>query len=414
MFELNEPQKMMAQVLREYIKNEIQPHVEALEAGKMNPFELSRKMMMTLGGGDTSLLARPLEKLAAKREKGEEVKSGVGITAAVGGGEDGVGDDPMLMNILARELCRVSPGLAMAFGVSLGLAAGAIITKATARQLREYAIPIMKQEKIAAWCLTEPEAGSDAFGSMKSTARPTDDGGYILNGSKTFITNGPIADIFVVYAKIDRGQAPKDRPVNTFIVERGMKGFSSGEPFKKMGMKDSPTSEIFFDNIKLEKKHLIGEKETEAGRKSGKESLGNERSGVPAMAWGIIDRVYDECVAYVKERKQFGKPIGEFQAIQMRLYKIYMHLKNTENIVFRTAWLQKNNIRDNAFTNAAKAYVSQAAVESCNEAISIFGGYGYMAEYPIEKLYRDSKLLELGAGTTDINILSAMRTVLDM
>lgn len=412
MFQLNEMQKMIQDMLRSYITNEIQPHVEALDSGKMSPFDVTRKMMDTILGGNMSMITAPLEKIAAKRDKGEE---GGGLAEIIDSADEGgFGGDPMMFNLILKELCRVVPGVAMSWGVSLGLASFAILSKGTGRQIREYVVPIMTQQKIGSWCLTEPEAGSDALGGMKTTARPTEDGGYIINGSKTFITNGPIADIFAVYAKIDRGEDPKKRPVHTFILERGMKGFTTGEPFKKLGMRDSPTGEIFMDNVKVSKGHLVGEKEMSEGRKRTKESLGNERSGVPAFCWGIIERIYDECVSYVKERKQFGRPIGEFQAIQRRLYTIYMNLKNVENVVFRTTWMQKNGINDPAYTNAVKAFTSQAAVEACNEAISIFGGYGYMAEYPIEKLYRDAKLLELGAGTTDINILSAMRTVLDM
>ncbi len=411
MFELTEPQKMVQDMFRAYCKKEIQPHVHDMEDGKKSPFDLSRKMMDLLGG--SAMIKKPLEKLAAKREEG--AKSGANLVELMSGGEEGgMGDDPMMMMIMIKELSRVSPGMAMSFGVSMALAGGAIVAKGTARQIREFAIPVMTQEKIGAWCLTEPDAGSDAFGSMKSTAKPTDDGGYIINGTKTFITNGPLADVFVIYAKINRGQPAAERQVHTFILERGMKGLTTGEPFEKMGMKDSPTCEVFMEDVKLEKKHLLGEQEESAGRKGAKESLGNERSGVPAMCWGIIERCYDECIEYVKVREQFGKPIGEFQATQLKIYRMYMYLKNVENIVFRTSYMQKNGIKDISFINASKAYASTAAVEVANDAIQIFGGYGYMREYPVEKMFRDAKLLELGAGTTDINMLTCARSELDL
>lgn len=405
---------MIQEMMRQYCQKEIQPHVEAMEDGELPMFDLARKMFKMLGVG---AMAKPaLEKLAKKREEGESSK--VDITQLMAGMDDdaggGMGNDPMMMMIMVKELSRVSPGFAMSFGVSMGLAGGAIVGKGTARQIREFGIPVMTLDKIGAWCLTEPGAGSDAFGSMKSKAKPDGNGGYIINGTKTFITNGPVADVFVVYAKLDTGGDPADRPVHTFILERGMEGLSTGTPFHKMGMKESPTSEVFMEDVKLEKKHLLGESEEKGGRQATKESLGNERSGVPAICWGIIERCYEESIKYANERVQFGRPIAEFQATQLKIYRMYMHYKNVENIVFRTAYMQKKGIRDASFINACKAYTSMAAVEVANEALQIFGGYGYMREYPIEKMYRDAKLLELGAGTTDINMLTCARNELGL
>ena len=232
-------------------------------------------------------------------------------------------------------------------------------------------------------------------------------GGYVLKGSKTFITNGPGADVFLVYAKTDDGG------VATFIVERAMAGVTVGPPFKKMGMRDSPTSEVFFDDVKLGTEHLLGGREKGAGgRRDTKDSLGNERSGVPAMAWGIIERCYDASLAYVRERKQFGRPIGEFQAVQLHITDLFLKLRTVENVVYRTAWMQQNGVRDMPFVNASKAMCAQMAVDAALKAIQIHGGYGYMEELGLEKLARDAKLLELGAGTTDINLLAAARELI--
>src|SRR5262249_11457437 len=163
----------------------------------------------------------------------------------------------MMMAVVVKELSRVSPGFAMGFGVSMGLAGGAVLTKGTPDQIERWGLPLATLQSIGSWCLTEPGAGSDAFGSMKTTARPDRDD-YVLNGSKTFITNGPGAALFVVYARIDRGEPAEQQGVATFIVERGMPGFTVGPAFKKMGMRDSPTSEIFFDGVKLGAEHLLG------------------------------------------------------------------------------------------------------------------------------------------------------------
>jgi alkylation response protein AidB-like acyl-CoA dehydrogenase len=316
----------------------------------------------------------------------------------------------MLMHVVVKELSRVSPGFAMGFGVSMGLVGGAIVAKGTADQIERWGLPLATLQLIGSWCLTEPDAGSDAFGAMRTTARP-EAAGYVLKGSKTFITNGPGADVFLVYAKIDRGEP--EPGVATFIVERSMPGVSVGPPFKKMGMRDSPTSEVFFDDVHLGVEHLLGGKEKgRGGRTDTKDSLGNERSGIPAMAWGIIERCYDASLAYVRERKQFGRPIGAFQAVQLHIADLYLKLRTVENVVYRTAWMQQKGVRDMAFVNASKAMCAQLAVDAALTAVQLHGGYGYMEELGIEKLARDAKLLELGAGTTDINLLAAARELI--
>ncbi len=407
MFALNDSQKMMQKVFRDYAENEIAPHVEALEKGEMSPFELTRKMMEHFG---------ILQSRSKAPEKPAQDKENTGKDPSPSeSGNKGAGEanDPMVMNILIKELCRVAPGLALSFGASLGLAGGAINAKGTDRQIREFAAPIMAQEKIGSWALTEPGAGSDALGAMESTAIPDGNDHYILNGTKTFITNAPIADIFVVYVKIDRGESIKARPVHSFILERGMKGFSTGEPFQKLGMRDSPTSEVFMENVRVEKNRLLGEVENREGRESTKESLGNERSGMQGFAWGIIERCFDECVILMRQRQQAGIASIDEQPTMMKLYRIYMHLKHVENIIIRTAWMRRNDIRDAAFINASKAYTSEAATEVVNDAMDMFREHGYQGGHPVEKLFRDAKLLELGAGTTVINVFSAMQEIIN-
>ena len=407
MFELGEQHRMVATMVRKWCEANLTPRLPALEAGEAQPFDLMRQMAKTFA----------LDQMAgaAMRKRIERLRAGEPGSGSGSGSEEeggGMGDDPLLAFVLVKELSRVSPGFAMGYGVSVGLAGGAIASKGTADQIERWALPLVTTQKIGSWCLTEPGAGSDAFGSMKTTAKAEGED-YLLTGSKTFITNGPGADIFVVYARIDRGEPREDQAVGAFVVERGMDGFTVGPPFKKMGMRDSPTSEIFFDQVRLGREHLLGEKGP-GGRKDTKESLQSERSAVPAMAWGIIERCYEQSLDYARERIQFGRPIGEFQAVQLHLVDMFIKLKNVENIVFRTAWMQRKKKSDPAFVNASKAYAAQCAVEVAMTAIQIHGGYGYMEEVGIEKLARDAKLLELGAGTTDINLLAAARAELHM
>jgi hypothetical protein len=399
-FKLSEQAQMVQTMVRQWCEKTLRPKIPALEAGEEAPWDLMRQFVKTFGLDQ--MAAASLKKRMAKLKEGGDAGDARDDLAGAAGG------DPMLMMAVIKELSRISPGFAMGFGVSMGLAGGAITAKGTPEQLERFGLPAVTMQKIASWCLTEPGAGSDAFGSMKTVARPDGDD-YVLSGGKTFITNGPGADLFVVYAKIDRGQARADMPVASFVLERGMAGFTQGKPFKKMGMRDSPTCELFFDGVRVPKSHLLGGKEPEQGRREVKDSLGTERSGVPAMAWGIIEKCYEQTKAYVMDRQQFGRPIGEFQAVQLKIADMYIKLKNVENMVFRLAWMQKDRVKDPAFVNASKAYCSQVCVDVALTAIQCHGGYGYMEEYHLEKLARDAKLLELGAGTTDINLLTAAR-----
>ena len=399
MFALDEQSRMVEKMVRSWCESKLAPRIPALEAGAEMPWGLMRDLSSTFG---VAALAE-----AAARKRAAKLRSG-----EAGDPEKAFGGDPMMMAVFVKELSRVSPGFAMGWGVSMGLAGGAVIAKGTADQIERWGVPLVTLKQIGAWCLTEPGAGSDAFGSMMTTATPVG-GGYRLKGSKTFITNGPGADVFVVYARVDRGEPANQQGISTFLLERGMAGLSTGPAFKKMGMRDSPTCEVFFDDVEVEAERLLGGREKgKGGRADTKDSLGSERSGIPAMAWGILERCYDQSVAYVRERRQFGRPIGAFQAVQLHIADLYLKLKTVENVVFRTAWMQKNGIRDPAFVNASKAQCSRLAVDGALTAIQLHGGYGYMEEYHLEKLARDSKLLELGAGTTDINLLSAARTLI--
>lgn len=406
MFALDEQTQMVAGVIRQWCQSALAPRIPALEAGTELPFDLMKQLAKTFGFD--AMLGGAVKKRLARLRAGEATNGDGDADRAL----SGAGGNPLLMHVVVKELSRVSPGFAMGLGVSMGLVGGAIVAKGTADQIERWGLPLATLRQIGAWCLTEPGAGSDAFGSMRTTA-VADGEGYALTGSKTFITNGPGADVFLVYARIDRGEPAEARGVAAFIVERGMAGVSVGPPFKKMGMRDSPTSEVFFDGVRLGPEHLLGGREKgRGGRADTKDSLGTERSGVPAMAWGIIERCYDASLAYVRERRQFGRAIGEFQAVQLKIAELFLHLRTVENVVFRLAWMQQHGVRDLPFVNASKAMAARLAVEAAMTAIQIHGGYGYMEELGLEKLARDAKLLELGAGTTDINLLAAARELI--
>jgi alkylation response protein AidB-like acyl-CoA dehydrogenase len=393
MFELNDTHLMIQDMFRQYMMNEIEPIIDDIEDGKIPLFDPLRKMVETLGIRsqiDEMDLSRPLRTESQEKRQPNPDDQMEGMQVIAG-------------NLLVKEISRVSPGVAMSFGVSTGLAGGTILAKGTVEQKEAFGRPLMKLDTIGAWCLTEPGAGSDALGSMRTTA--VEDGDhYVLNGSKTFITNGPVADVFVIYAKLDRGDAGKE--IQSFIVLREDEGLSTGTPFQKMGMKASQTSEVFFDDCRFPKDRLIGGEQSAKSRDHVKEGLSNERSGMPAMALGLIERCFEISVQYAKERSQFGRPLIDFQLIQNRLARMYVAMGNVRNIFLRTIQQAIFGGQTRLDVCMGKLYCAEMATWVANEAISILGGYGYMREYVIERLARDAKLLEIGAGTTEMQIIT--------
>jgi acyl-CoA dehydrogenase len=401
MYQWSEMELAIQDAIRQFVDAEIRPLREELEFGELPPYDILRKLWKTFG--IDVMASESLAKLLARERNasaGTDVPRGGGGMGGALGGQAGMGV------ILVKEICRVSPGFVGAFGVSLGLGAATILTRGTLAQKERWVPPLVTLEKIAAWALTEPDSGSDAFGSMKTTVRRDGDT-YLLNGQKTFITNGPYADTVVVYAKLDDGDtAPRDRKILTFVLDAGMPGFTQGKPFRKMGFHSSPTGELFFDNVRLEPDRLLGESEEHAdgdGRDSAKSGFVAERTGVAAMSLGIIEECVDLCVRYSKERIQFGHPIGDYQLIQLKLATMEIARQNVQNMVFRALEMAADGKQPTlAEASAMKLYSSQAATEVAMEAVQLFGGNGYMSEYPVEQLARDAKSLMIYAGSNEI------------
>jgi alkylation response protein AidB-like acyl-CoA dehydrogenase len=312
------------------------------------------------------------------------------------------------------ELCRYSPGLVTAMAVSMSLTPAAISSRGTIAQKERWVPELLTMEKIGAWAITEPDAGSDAFGAMKATARRDGDG-YILNGSKTFITNGPYADTIVFICKLNEGNEPKDRKILSFVLDKGMPGLEQTKPLQKMGMHSSPTGELFLTDVRAGRDRLIGEKEDAAsgGREAARDTFSLERSSVAAMSLGIIERCLELSIDYAKTRVQFGRPIGEFQLIQLKLAKMEVARLNVQNLVFRAIEMgQYGKGLSLAEASAMKLYSAQSASEVAMEAVQLFGGNGYMAEFQVEQLARDAKALQIYAGTDEIQITHIARNLL--
>jgi acyl-CoA dehydrogenase len=402
MFEFTEEQKMIQQMVRRWCTDKLEPNVDKLEAGEP-PYELMRDFVKTFRLAD--MVKSGFKAAADKKTSADHGGAGGGGLA---------GSDAGMSAILSIELSRVCPGFMLAFGASMGLAGGAIMNKGTWAQKEKWGLPLLTFDKIGAWGMTEPGAGSDAFGAMRTVARPDGDT-YVLNGQKTFITNAPYADTIVVYAKIDHGDGTPlaERPIEAFIVEAGTKGMEVSKPMKKMGMHSSPTGEVFLSDCVVPKDQLLGEAEKTAGRAGGKDVFHSERTGMAPMAVGIIERCLEICTAYAKERVTWGRPIAEYQLVQEKLAGMYMHLENAKNLMFKQIWMVKHKKRMTAAeASACKLYCARAATECALEAIQILGGNGYMQEYRVEMFMRDAKLLQIGGGTDEIQIINIARNLL--
>ena len=333
MFEWTEEQEMVRGAVRQFIDKEIRPNVDEFEHGDTPPYTVLRKLFKEFGM-DTMARDRFAKQMAFEKEVAAAVEKGE--TPPEKPKRDGDGGASSLTLIPVIELCKVCPGMVTAMGVSMGLTSAAINSKGTIAQKERWVPELLTMEKIGAWAITEPNSGSDAFGSMKSTARRDGDE-YVLNGSKTFITNGPYADTIVFICKFDEGNEPADRKIFSFVVDAGTPGLEQSKPLRKMGMHSSPTGELFLDDVRVGRDRLIGETEDPpaGGRAGAKATFMQERSGVAAMALGMIEESLSIAVEYAKNRVQFGQPIGDFQLIQDKLARMEVARLNVENLVFR-------------------------------------------------------------------------------
>ena len=406
MFQWSDEHEMIREAVKRFVDDEIRPHVEELEHGDLPPYDILRKLFATFG-----MDAMAHDRFARQIAREKAIEAGDDVPApkeSGGGGDSGMSLIPII------ELCRVCPGMVTAMGVSMGLTSAAIMSKGTIAQKERWALDLLTMDKVGAWAITEPGSGSDAFGSMRSTARRDGDD-YILNGSKTFITNGPFADTTVFICKLDDGSAPEDRKVLSFVLDRGMPGFEQSKPLRKMGMHSSPTGQLFLDDVRVGRDRLIGETEDlpAGGRDGAKATFQQERSGVAAMALGIIEECLKLSVQYAKDRVQFGKPIGEFQLIQDKLARMEVARLNVQNLVFRTMEMSGAGVTMTlAEASAMKLYSARAATEVALEAVQLFGGNGYMSEFRVEQLARDAKVLQIYAGTDEIQITAIAKDLL--
>jgi alkylation response protein AidB-like acyl-CoA dehydrogenase len=374
--ELSAEHRMTQESIRGLLEKELVPIVEEIDEKEIFPREVYKKL-------------------------GEMGFIGSFLPEEYGGG----GGDFLGKCLIAEEIARVSAGFEMSVDLCGVIYANPINRFGTQEQKKAYLPEVLAGDKIGSWALTEPNAGSDALSIRTTSVREGDQ--YVINGSKTFITNAPIADYFVVLTRthgkgIDGGTA--------FILERGMKGLSTGPAFKKMGHRPSPTGEVFLEDVRVPVTQRLGEE--------GKafldafSSLDVERSIGPFNYLGIAQACLDASVKYARERIQFNKPIASFQMIQAKLADMATSIELARTYAYRCASMVDRNMPLHREASISKLFSSRVAVECADHAVQIFGGYGYMKEYPVERYYRDAKLSEIGAGSSEIQRLIIARELL--
>ena len=318
----------------------------------------------------------------------------------------GSGMDTISYVLAIEEISKIDASISVAMSVNNSLVCWGLENFASEEQKQKYLVPLAKGEKIGAFCLSEPEAGSDAT-SQRTTAIDKGDH-YLLNGTKNWITNGSTASTYLVVAQTDANKGHKG--INVFIVEKGMKGFEISAKEDKLGIRGSDTHTLVFNDVIIPKENRVGD--NGFGFKFAMKTLAGGRIGIAAQALGIAAGAYELSLAYSKERETFGKPINHHQAIQFKLADMYVDIENARNLVYKAAWHKDQNMDYNLSGAVAKLHSSEVAMRTTVEAVQIHGGYGYVKEYHVERLMRDAKITQIYEGTSEIQrIIIARNTI---
>ena len=318
----------------------------------------------------------------------------------------GSGLDYLSFAIIIEELARVDASVSVIISVTNTLAGFPLKRFGSDEQKKKYLTPLSTGEKLGAYSLSEPQAGSDASNLACMAVRDGDD--YVLNGVKNFVTNGGNADIIILFAMTDKEKGKKG--ISTFIIEKEMPGFSVGKIEKKLGIRSSDTVELVFEECRVPAANRLGEEGE--GFKIAMTTLDYGRVGIGAQALGIAQGAMERAIAYSMEREQFGKKINEFQAIQFKISDMAVEIDATRLLLYRAAWMQDRGEKFTAESAMAKLFASQTAMKTANQAVQIFGGYGYMREFEIERFMRDAKITEIYEGTSEIQKIVIARETL--
>ena len=378
-FNLSEQELAVQKLAREFAQNEIAPHVMKYDESQEFPMEIAKKL------GDIGFLG-----IIFPEEYG------------------GAGFSTLEYAIIVEEISKVDPSMGLTIAAHNGLCTNHIYSFANEELKKKYLPDLTTGKKLGAWGLTENVSGSDAAGMATTAERKN--GHYIINGSKLFITQGSVGETFVVTAVTDKEK--KKNGISAFILEKGMKGFTTGKKENKLGMRSSDTAELIFENVEVPAENLIGEEGQ--GFKQCMKILDGGRIAIAALSLGIAQGALDASLKYSKERKQFGKSLSHFQGIQFKLSDMATQADAARLMVYKAAWMKDNGMEINLSAAMSKFYASEIATTATNEAIQIHGGYGFMKEFPVEKLYRDVKLMTIGEGTSEVQKMVIARNLLNM
>ena len=377
-FSLTDEQQQLRRTIRQFAESEIAPHVMEWDEASQFPSEIIPKL------AELGLL-------------------GVIFPEKYGGAGLGYID----YAIAIEELSRVDGSIGLIVAAHTSLCTNHIYKFGGEEQRKKYVVPLAQGKKLGCWSLTEPEAGSDAGGTRTVAEKRTDC--WVLNGAKTFTTNGHYADVCVAMALTDRSKG--SHGISAFILEKGTPGFRPGKKENKLGMRASATSEVVFSDCRVKAEQLLGQEGE--GFTNSLQVLDGGRISIAALALGMAQGAYEAAVKYAKQRKQFGKAISEFQAIQFKLADMATQIEAARLLVYHAAWLaDRPGARFTKESSMAKLYASEVAVRVANEAVQVFGGYGFVKDYPAEKYYRDVKLCTIGEGTSEIQRMVIARQIL--
>src|SRR3982751_6480940 len=376
-FELTEEQLQMKMSVREFAEAEIAPHVMEWDEAQHFPVELTPKL------AELGLM-------------------GVIFPEEYGGAGMGYVEYATII----EELSRVDGSVGISVAAHNSLCSNHIYMFGTEEQKRKYLTPLASGEKLGAWGLTEPHAGSDASGTRTTAVRQGDS--WVVNGSKNFITHAIHGDVCVAMASTDR--AMRSKGITAFIFEKGTKGFGPGKKEDKLGLRASETASVIFEDCHIPDENRLGPEGL--GFIQAMQVLDGGRISIAALSLGIAQGAYESALRYAKERQQFGQPISNFQAIQFKLADMATQINAARLLTYRAAYLKDEGRNVTKESSMAKLYASEMSVKVCEEAIQIHGGYGYTKDYPPEKYWRDSKLCTIGEGTSEIQRLIIARELL--
>jgi alkylation response protein AidB-like acyl-CoA dehydrogenase len=377
-FTFTDEQKQLRRSIREFAEGEIAPHVMEWDEISHFPAEIMPKL------AEMGLL-------------------GIIFPEQYGGA--GLGYIEYVIAI--EELSRIDGSVGIIVAAHNSLCSNHIFKFGTEAQKQKYLAPLAQGRKLGAWSLTEPEAGSDAGGTRTTAKR--DGNHWVINGAKTFTTNGHYADVCVAMAVTDKSKS--SHGISAFIIEKGTPGFGPGKKENKLGLRASDTSEVIFSDCRIPQENLLGDEGE--GFTGSLKILDGGRISIAALALGMAQGALAAAIKYAKQRKQFGQPISEFQAIQFKLADMATEVEAARLLVYQSAWFaDRNNARFTRESSMAKLFASEVAVRVANECVQIHGGYGFIKDYPAEKFYRDVKLCTIGEGTSEIQKLVIARQLL--